>query len=186
MKIYTKTGDKGYTRLIGGKKVAKNDARVDGYGTLDELNAWIGLILAEEKVAPELASQLVEIQNILFDAGADLATPKIKTAFKVTPEYTEQLEKQIDQFVNQTPPIERFILPGGTPLAAKLHVARTIARRAERLISGVAMEEEINEAVLTWVNRLSDYFFVAARYVNHQAGINEPAYSRGGKVFHNE
>lgn len=186
MKIYTKKGDKGQTRIIGKKIVDKDDSRVEAYGTVDELNSWVGVIIAglNEKTAP-LHEELEEIQQLLFDAGTDLATlnddPKRSFIFK--PEYTTWLEAKIDEYTPIVPEVNKFILPGGTQTASALHFARTITRRAERQIVTLQGEDAINHDVLVFINRLSDYFFAAARYANYLEQKGDILYRNSRIVF---
>jgi cob(I)alamin adenosyltransferase len=167
MKIYTKTGDKGETSLIYGSRVPKDHPRVQAYGTLDEANAAIGTaisLLATENNA--FKKSLQRVQTLLFHAGAELATPpEKKVQWKLEPKHTNDMETEIDRWIAELPPLKQFILPGGCPSAAALHQARTIVRRSERLIVAM-MEENRNGEVLRFINRLSDYLFVAARYAN--------------------
>ncbi|MGB1286667.1 MAG: cob(I)yrinic acid a,c-diamide adenosyltransferase [Aggregatilineales bacterium] len=175
MKIYTKTGDTGETSLFAGGRVPKHHLRVETYGTVDELNSIIGLIRAED-IPAAADTSLETIQNDLLIIGADLATPMEAnpewlvrlTADKVTP-----LENQIDTMEADLPQLQNFILPGGTRAAASAHVARTVCRRAERLCTALAENHEINPAVLQYLNRLSDFCFVLARWLNLQAGESE-------------
>jgi cob(I)alamin adenosyltransferase len=184
MNIYTKTGDKGKTSLIGGR-VDKDDLRVEAYGTIDELNSFVGQAIyqLDEKELAGLREELVNIQHELFDCGSDLAFAKQGHPYKVNEEMITQLESKIDAYMNEAPPIERFILPGGTPAAATLHICRTIARRAERLVVTVQKTHPINEAVMQYLNRLSDYFFAAARVANARANVKDVEYVRSAKVF---
>ncbi|ANS73641.1 cobalamin adenosyltransferase [Paenibacillus yonginensis] len=185
MKIYTRTGDQGSTALIGGQ-VRKDDPRVEAYGSLDELNSFVGqaAALADGELFAELKLQLVRIQHELFDCGSDLAYARPKEqGYKVHAELTANLEAWIDAWEQELPPLERFILPGGSPLAAALHVCRTVCRRAERRVVSLAAEMEIHTEVLRYVNRLSDYFFTASRLANVKAGAAETEYKRSGKVF---
>lgn len=187
MKLYTKRGDYGNTNLIGGRTVSKAHPRVEAYGSLDELNSWVGytLSLIPKDKFPSLKEELIFIQHYLFDAGTDLADPEGKLPPKITKEETTWLEEKIDWYELQTPIIESFILPGGTQLASSFQVARTITRRAERMLIHLDnAEEEVRVPIRTFINRLSDYFFTVARWVNHEQGISEPTYDRGGKVFH--
>ncbi|WP_153125430.1 cob(I)yrinic acid a,c-diamide adenosyltransferase [Peribacillus tepidiphilus] len=178
MKIYTKTGDKGTTSLIYGERVKKSDRRVEAYGTCDEANSMIGLSLSLLNDANFNEKELVKnvlhkIQTELFHVGAELATPKGKTVkWTLTKENIDDLEKIIDQWDAELPPLTNFILPGGHTAGAALHSARTIVRRAERCVA--SMSEEVNPLVLSYLNRLSDFLFVAARYVNHKTGFPEP------------
>jgi len=177
MKIYTKTGDKGTTSLIYGQRVAKNDLRVEAYGTCDETNSMIGLALSYLKNEKFQGKEIIErvyhkIQTTLFHVGAELATPKGKEVkWKIASTDIEQLERQIDDWDTTLPGLTNFILPGGHPSGAAFHMARTIARRAERC--AVSLGEEVNPLVLAYLNRLSDLLFVTARYVNYQLAQNE-------------
>ncbi|HYK71851.1 MAG TPA: cob(I)yrinic acid a,c-diamide adenosyltransferase [Pseudoneobacillus sp.] len=170
MKIYTKTGDKGTTSLIYGQRVAKNNARVDAYGSCDEANSVIGLALSYLKNTSfegmsEFEQIFYKIQTTIFHVGAELATPAGKEVkWKIKDEDIVELEKQIDVWDSELEPLSNFILPGGHPCGATLHVARTVVRRAER--SAVTLGDEINPLVLSYLNRLSDFLFVAARYIN--------------------
>ena len=170
MKIYTKTGDKGETSLFGGERVSKNSARLEAYGTIDELNAFIGLAAAESK-SDKVKSVLLDLQSKLFVVGADLATPdteknkKLKIA-RTPAEFYKEAEKQIDDFESELEELKNFILPGGTKSAAYLHVCRTIARRAERVVVALNNEVKLGENIIIFLNRLSDLFFVLARYEN--------------------
>jgi cob(I)alamin adenosyltransferase len=170
-KIYTRTGDKGDTALGNGDRVAKHDARVNAYGTTDELNAFIGTARLHSN--GELDDKLSLIQNDLFDLGADLCRPDMdKDAdaeyppLRVTDAQTERLEAEIDAMNANLAALRSFILPGGSALSAHLHVCRTVARRAERLTTELATTESVNPAVIRYLNRLSDWFFVAARAAN--------------------
>ncbi len=175
MKIYTKTGDTGQTSLFDGTRVRKDDARVDAYGEVDELNAWLGLSRASRLDAP-LDEALVRIQRDLFALGAQLADPGEKLAPRVTKAViadadVERLEQLIDLLEAELPPLRRFILAGGTPAGAALHVARTVCRRAERRM--IALEPPIDPVLVRYVNRLSDLLFVLARAANHRGGVAE-------------
>ncbi len=170
MKIYTRTGDTGQTSLFGGTRVPKDNPRIDAYGTVDELNAFIGVARAGWPRSP-IDAQLGEIQSDLFDAGAQLASPGGTQFRGVDPERVTALEHAIDEMDRELRPLKSFILPGGTPSAAQLHAARTICRRAERLIVALGGEETKN--TLVYLNRLSDYLFVAARYANKSAGVDD-------------
>lgn len=181
--LYTRTGDAGMTSLIGGKRVAKNSPRVNAYGTLDELNAHIGLVQARcSELDNFVTSTLLDINNTLFNLGAYLATPPaevtetspadaIPTVLKALPDRIADLEHQIDTLDSMVPAQRTFILPGGSLGAAEAHVARTVCRRAEREILNLAgTGEHIEPMVLTYINRLSDYLFILARYINHFTG----------------
>ncbi len=167
-RIYTRGGDKGKTSLGGGKRVPKHDPRVAAYGTVDEANAVIGL--ARLCCEGELDAMLGRIQNDLFDLGADLCTPQAPEPkhepLRVSAEQVARLEAEIDQINADLAPLTSFVLPGGSPAAAHLHMARTIARRAEREITALAAREDLNPEAVRYVNRLSDLLFVLARHVN--------------------
>ena len=175
MKIYTRTGDTGETSLFSGDRARKNDPRVDAYGEVDELNAWLGLARASSLDAT-LSVEIVSIQRDLFALGAQLADPGDKLAPRVTKavigdDHILRLEQLIDRLEEQLPPLRRFILAGGTPAGAALHVARTVCRRAERRIVG--LDPPVDPVLLRYVNRLSDLLFVLARLVNHLGGVVE-------------
>jgi cob(I)alamin adenosyltransferase len=172
-KIYTKTGDDGTTGLVSGPRRTKDDLRVEAYGTIDEANSAIGLARLHTTGLPELDAMLMLIQNDLFDLGADLATPDTGEPpayepLRIVETQVDRIERDIDQLNAGLEPLKSFILPGGSPAAAHLHLARTIARRAERLMValGRADGEIVSEAAMKYVNRLSDFLFVAARYAN--------------------
>lgn len=175
MKIYTKTGDSGETNLFAGGRVKKSHLRVDAYGTVDELNSLLGL--ARTYPIPALARTWLErIQNELFTVGADLATPQDANPAWLTRMDAGPialLEQNIDAMDEQLEPLKSFILPGGTPAAATLHVARTVCRRAERVCVNLEAHEPINPRVIEYLNRLSDFLFTLARWVNQQAGESE-------------
>ncbi|MEM1371614.1 MAG: cob(I)yrinic acid a,c-diamide adenosyltransferase [Pseudomonadota bacterium] len=173
-KIYTKTGDKGTTGLGTGERVAKDDTRIDAYGTVDETNSVIGLVrlhlTAEDG---QIDAMLNRVQNDLFDLGADLCVPDRGEKLEYEPlriidEQVKRLEGEIDQLNSELKPLKSFILPGGTPAAAHLHLARTVCRRAERLMVTLAAREgeHVSKAALTYINRLSDFLFVVGRYLN--------------------
>jgi cob(I)alamin adenosyltransferase len=171
-RIYTRTGDGGQTALGDGTRVAKHSLRVDAYGTVDEVNAAVGIARLFSTGAMDDA--LARIQNDLFDLGADLCRPAApadaeKPPLRVTPGQATRLEGEMDQMLAGLQPLRSFVLPGGVPMAAQFHVCRTVTRRAERLIAALAEAEPINPAALTYANRLSDWFFVAARAVNAEA-----------------
>jgi cob(I)alamin adenosyltransferase len=175
VRIYTRTGDAGETSLFDGTRVSKSDARVDAYGEIDELNAWLGLVrssLGDRQIDSELAT----LQRDLFAIGAQLADPADRIAGRVTKAAiadadVERLERLIDQLEQELTPLRRFILAGGTPAGALLHVARAVCRRAERRM--VALHPPIDAVMLRYVNRLSDLLFVVARAVNQRAGVAE-------------
>lgn len=174
MRIYTKTGDKGTTGLVGGGRVHKTDDRIEALGAIDELNACLGVALTVGPSAP-LAPLLLRTQNQLFDLGAEVATPQESEWFapSAQPEDILQLEKEMDGWTAELPPLKNFILPGGTPAAAQLHLARTICRRAERQLLRLAESHPLREETLIFVNRLSDWLFVLARQENHLAGVTD-------------
>lgn len=167
-KIYTRGGDGGETSLGGGARVPKHSLRVAAYGTVDEANAAIGL--ARLHTTGEADAMLARIQNDLFDLGADLCVPEMPTpahpALRVDQAQIDRLEREIDAMNDKLKPLDSFILPGGTPAAAQLHLARTIIRRAERLISELATKEPLNPLALKYANRVSDHLFVLARHLN--------------------
>jgi cob(I)alamin adenosyltransferase len=175
MRIYTKSGDKGETSLVFGERVAKNDPRVEAYGTCDEANSYIGFAISlfgEDEKWDQLKQSLHIIQTKLFHIGAELATPPgKKVGWPILEEDVSFLEKEIDEMDEKLPPLTNFILPGGVSAGAALHIARTVVRRAER--SAIQLKEQVNPVTLKYLNRLSDYLFVAARWVNHQAGVKE-------------
>lgn len=185
MKLYTRSGDEGKTSVIGAV-VSKDDVRVEAYGTVDELNSLIGLAISklDEQLYGDLRANLVEIQHELFDCGADLALAKSPSrTYKVHAEMVTRLEQWIDKYDEECPEIRYFILPGGTEAAAVLHVCRTVCRRAERAIVTLSREQQTNDEVRKYINRLSDFLFVAARVVNSRAGVEDIRYERGGQVF---
>jgi len=172
-KIYTKTGDDGSTGLGNGERRKKYDLRVASYGTVDETNACIGMARLYTKEMPEMDEALARIQNDLFDLGADLATPDDGTPLeyeplRITQGQVERIESEIDEFTSKLEPLRSFVLPGGSPLAANLHLARTVSRRAERLIVELSQmdDEKVSSATSLYMNRISDYLFVAARVAN--------------------
>lgn len=170
MKIYTRSGDKGTTSLVYGDRVSKEDSRVEAYGTCDEANSMIGLAISKlENVdwdaSKEFIDELNKVQTILFHVGAELATPEGKEVmWKLEEQHVKELEDLIDLWEKEIPPLKNFILPGGHESAAALHVARTVVRRAERKI--VSIDGKVSPLVNAYLNRLSDFLFTAARYVN--------------------
>lgn len=177
-KIYTRTGDAGTTGLVDGTRRSKADARLVAIGEVDEANSAIGVALLS--LDGPLADDLTRIQNDLFDLGADLATPgDVEGALRILPEQVARLEDQIDVMNAQLSPLTSFILPGGTPAAAHLHLARAIARRAERAGVLLGEHEPINPSALAYLNRLSDWLFVAARAVNKN-GASDVLWVPGG------
>jgi cob(I)alamin adenosyltransferase len=179
MRIYTKTGDDGTTGLPGGSRVRKDDPRIECCGTIDELNAAMGL--AAVVATPELREQLQRVQSDLFVIGSHLAAPggsRQQAALPpLDPEMTARLESQIDAADAQLPPLRNFILPGGAETAARLHLARAVCRRAERLLVAHALNSSISSVVLAYLNRLSDWAFVQARLANQMSGVNDIPWS---------
>ncbi len=174
-KIYTRTGDQGKTGLGDGSRVDKDSLRVEAYGTTDELNSIIGMVLSEPQTQEPLRQQLLEIQHDLFDIGAELCVPGHKV---ITESFVERLEQQIDAMNAQLPYLKEFILPGGNRAATTCHLARTICRRAERRVLSLSKQESINEWGLKYLNRLSDYLFVAARVLARADGEEETLWNR--------
>jgi cob(I)alamin adenosyltransferase len=175
VKLYTRGGDAGETSLVGGARVSKADRRVEAYGEVDELNAWLGFVRAFG-LGQETDDALAELQRDLFALGARLADPAGKVRSGLTKTHLDdddvaRLERLIDRFDAETPPLEHFVLAGGVPAGAALHVARTVCRRAERHM--VALEPAVDPVLLRYVNRLSDLLFALARAVNHRAGVRE-------------
>ncbi len=176
-KIYTKTGDEGKTSLFGGTRVSKHSLRIETYGTVDELNSSIGLALAEEQIPSSVRGTLLELSSLLFTVGADLATPIEPPPTYAIPRielsHILWLEQYIDQYDTELEPLKNFILPGGTKAAAYLHFARTVCRRAERLAVFLSEQEDIGILVIPFLNRLSDYLFTVARYVNLKNNVED-------------
>ena len=173
-KIYTKTGDKGETALFGGRRLPKSHLRIDAYGTVDELNSFLGLV-RDETEDQDVRNVLYQIQNRLFTIGANLASDPEKSPD--VPDLLEEdiqlLESEIDRMEEVLPPLKNFILPGGHTLVSKTHVARCVCRRAERLTVAVNAENQVPDIILQYLNRLSDYLFVLSRYLGHQLGVQE-------------
>jgi cob(I)alamin adenosyltransferase len=172
-RIYTRTGDDGTTGLGSGRRVPKYDLRVESYGTVDETNACLGLARQHSADHPDLDLMLARIQNDLFDLGADLCTPDIGEPLQYEPlrivqAQVDRLEQEIDLLNGELQPLKSFVLPGGSALAAYLHLARTVSRRAERLMTELAAQpgERVGSAAMRYVNRLSDFLFVASRFAN--------------------
>lgn len=182
MKIYTKTGDNGTTALFGGTRVAKHHIRIESYGTVDELNSWLGLI-RDQKIKAHASNMIATIQDRLFTVGAILATDPEKAVLKsgkdrlnipkITSVDIELLEKEMDQMNEELPAMTHFILPGGHTTVSYCHIARTVCRRSERLISHLNATEVVDEMVLMYVNRLSDYLFVLARKLSKELKATE-------------
>lgn len=181
--LYTRTGDQGTTSLVGGTRVKKNCLRLDTYGTIDEFSSQLGVILSNPECPEEVRGQLREIQNMLFNLGGYLASesvPADEASSGAVPKVwglkeadLTRLEGWIDALDEQTPKINAFVLPGGCPLSAQAHVARTVCRRDERLILSLAEQEYVDPLLIQYMNRLSDYLFILARYFNFMAGVDE-------------
>ncbi|MFP5113173.1 cob(I)yrinic acid a,c-diamide adenosyltransferase [Bacillaceae bacterium C204] len=185
MRIYTRTGDKGKTSIIGGR-VDKDDIRVEAYGTVDEVNCFVGQAIQELDPAlfKDVLVDLEKIQHELFDCGGDLANVTEKRQLKLEQESIDYLEKKIDEYIEEAPELERFILPGGTKPSASIHIARTVTRRAERLVVKlVKSDPKTSELALMYLNRLSDYFFALARVINCRLQVSDVEYVRSAKVF---
>ena len=182
MKIYTKTGDKGTTALFGGKRVSKNHLRIESYGTVDELNSYIGLI-KDQEIDNQTKNILVKIQNDLFTLGSMLATPLENEILKngkerlnipkITAESVAYLENTIDEISSKLPQMTHFILPGGHTTVSYCHIARCVCRRSERLSVSLHEQEEINPIILTYLNRLSDFLFILARKLSNDLSAKE-------------
>lgn len=175
MKIYTKTGDQGTTALFGGKRLSKADPRIETYGTVDELNSYIGLV-RDQDVNEKRKHVLIEIQDRLFTVGSILATEPGNDKVKL-PELSEPdiefLEKQIDAMEDELPSMRSFVLPGGHPSVSQCHIARTVCRRAERLTISLSSREKVRPVIIKYLNRLSDYLFVLSRKMSHELGAEE-------------
>jgi len=180
-RIYTRAGDAGETSLGDGSRVTKLDCRIGAFGTVDELNAALGVVLADPELPEQLRAPLERIQNDLFDVGADLCVPfGVTDRLRVEQSHVERLEQLCDELNAVLPPLKSFVLPGGTEAAARLHVARTTCRRAEREAIAANEEHGVNPLVLAYLNRLSDFLFIAARSANAAAGREEPLWLPGG------
>jgi cob(I)alamin adenosyltransferase len=171
-KVYTRTGDQGLTSLVGGKRVRKDSSRVDAYGDVDEVNSLLGIVRAHA-IDKYIRKTTLDIQNDLFILGADLATPNEIRAPRIKPERIRKLEKIIDKFLKELDPLKEFIIPSGSPGGQYLHLARAVCRRAERKIVKLTNEENINENILKYLNRLSDLLFVMARIENKRCDFEE-------------
>ena len=168
-KIYTRTGDDGTTGLGDGSRTQKDSLRVEAYGTVDELNSAVGLLIAHLE-DEALSSVLLDVQHDLFDLGGELCMPGTEL---IGDRHTERLEKELDRINADLPPLKDFILPGGSPAAAQAHLARTICRRAERRVIALARHEEVNEPAIRYLNRLSDLLFVVSRTIARASGVGE-------------
>lgn len=176
IKIYTKTGDKGTTSLFGGTRVLKSSVRVETYGTVDELNSTIGIVLTQIQ-SSKVKTELKKIQYDLLTIGSTLANP---SASKISglPQRVEEFERLIDQLTSKLPELRNFILPGGGMVGSHLHLARTICRRAERRLVELSQHESVDNAIMMYFNRLSDLLFTMARFVNHQEKKKETIWKR--------
>jgi cob(I)alamin adenosyltransferase len=171
-RVYTRTGDNGQTSLVGGARVSKSSLRVDAYGDVDELNSVIGIARARSNDR-QIDEVLGLIQNDLFTLGADLASPSRINVPRIDESFVTKLEYFADQLLSELEPLKEFILPGGTDAGAVLHLARTVARRAERRAVALSEAEELNPEAIVYLNRLSDLLFILARTVNHRGGVQE-------------
>ncbi|MEK6956617.1 MAG: cob(I)yrinic acid a,c-diamide adenosyltransferase [Thermoproteota archaeon] len=173
MKIYTKTGDDGTTGLQGGSRISKSNPRIIAYGTVDEINSSLGIVLSNT-LDNDISELLTKIQNDLFVAGSDLSNPDIaQSKNRITSKMVEYLESKIDQFEKELTPITKFILPGGHPIASQVHFARTVTRRAETMVIALSEKENVNAECKKYLNRLSDLLFVLARVINKRNGITD-------------
>jgi len=176
MKIYTKTGDKGTTALVGGRRVSKGDLKIEAYGTVDELNSWIGLV-RDQAINESRRELLKEIQDRLFTIGADLASEPEQVRKKPVPSLIDDditlLENEMDNMDTELTPLRAFVLPGGNQSVSFAHLARTVCRRAERLAIRLSAEEEVNPMIVKYLNRLSDYLFVLSRKMTQELGSEE-------------
>lgn len=188
-KIYTKVGDKGTTLLASGAKVPKDSVRIESYGTVDELNAFLGQLAdtvraAGDKLA-DLLPKLAQVQNEIFDLGGELATPmevlNVERQQVVTHATIARLESEIDHYNESLPPLENFVLPGGHPANSAAHVCRTVCRRAERQVVALAREEQVRDEARIYLNRLSDWLFVVSRVVSLRLGCPEVLWQQAGK-----
>lgn len=175
-KIYTRTGDDGTTGLGDGSRTPKESARVEAYGTVDETNSVVGMILAVPKLPKAVVACLTEVQHDLFDLGGELCIPGHRA---ITAEFVTRLETTLDAFNEKLPPLKEFILPGGGPATAACHLARTVCRRAEREVLALSRVEPVGEWTLRYLNRLSDLFFVLGRWAGKRAGEKEYLWERG-------
>lgn len=189
-KIYTKVGDKGQTMLVGGVKVPKDSIRIETYGTVDELNSFLGLLRdtlreTDQEMFKPLIDRLFVVQNEMYDLGGELATPlaRLDTSKQqiVTKDSIARLERELDEMNEALPPLANFVLPGGHRANSTAHVCRTICRRAERLIVGLGKAEEIREEPRIYLNRLSDWLFVVTRDISHRLGCEEVLWHQKGK-----
>lgn len=184
--LYTRTGDLGTTSLVGGSRIRKDSVRLEAYGTVDEFSSFLGCVLSDPGCPPDEKAFMLLIQNMLFNLGGYLACESVSAARQIADEDAErhkawglsqdilaEMERHIDMLDEATPKVNAFVLPGGTPLSAKAHVARTVCRRAERRILTLSSVEYVDPLLISYFNRLSDYLFILARYLNHKAGVEE-------------
>ena len=191
MKIYTKYGDEGFTRLAGGKRVSKTHVRVEAYGTIDELCSLLGAVVSEireneklNNVLCEIREECENIQQHLFDCGSDLAVPEGLREYKQKVDDVEWLEQRMDEYIPLLPKLEYFIIPGGSKISSMFHLLRTTTRNLERkMVAVIEARESVNKIGLKYVNRLSDYFFVIACLVNVKLNVEETIYKKSKKVF---
>ena len=191
MKIYTKYGDEGFTRLAGGERVSKTHVRVEAYGTMDEVCSLLGVIVAEiredeklNSVLGEIREECENIQQQLFDCGSDLAVPEGLREYKQKVDDVEWMEQRMDEYIPLLPKLEYFIIPGGSKISSMFHLLRTTTRNLERkIVAVIEARESVNKIGLKYVNRLSDYFFVIACLVNVKLNVEETIYKKSKKVF---
>lgn len=180
--LYTRTGDSGTTSLVDGTRVKKNSVRLEAYGTIDEFSSFLGCVLSDADCPEDVKGRLLSVQNMLFNLGGYLASPvaegETPAAWGLGQDDLDLLEGWIDEADEQTPKIRAFVLPGGCMLAAKSHVARTVCRRAERRILDLADADYVDPLLIRYINRLSDYLFILARYFNHLAGVAEIVWTK--------
>lgn len=179
--LYTRTGDTGTTSLVDGSRAPKDHPRVDAYGDIDELSSTLGVVASSKECPEEIRDEIRHIQNVLFDLGSYLATPVGEGMAPSLPgihEETEKTEGWIDSLDERTPKIRNFVLPGGSEESSRCHVARTVCRRAERKLTALARESFVDPEVITYINRLSDYLFIAARYLNFLGGVEEVVWQK--------
>lgn len=183
-RVYTRTGDKGETSLVGGVRIKKSDIRLEAYGTVDELSAQLGMLVSMMEAGEE-RQMVVRVQNILFNVCTHLATDQSQTPLypsaRVPEEEVERLEERVDLLMKQLPERQGFILPGGCPAACQAHICRTVCRRAERRIAALAEVATVGTEVQQYVNRLSDYLFVLAKIINYNAGVCEVVWENACK-----
>lgn len=183
--LYTRKGDRGDTSLVDGTRSPKDSLRLEAYGTIDELSSCIGLMCSYSDLPEEIRGQLNQVQHTLFEIGGYLATPvneEADTSLSGIGKQTSELEEWIDILDEQTPKIRSFVLPGGSELSSRAHIARTVCRRAERRIVSLAREEFVDPEVATYINRLSDYLFIAARYANFIKGVADIPWKRHNNI----